>query len=175
MNVELDTVEPVTPAPERGWLGYDEQDHWRAWVAVTTLLPDRLNRDLQQAAGISLPDYEILVRLSEAPDRRLRMSDLANVTLSSRSRLSHQIDRMEAAGLVDRVSCTEDRRGQFAAMTARGWETLVAAAPHHVDSVRAHLVDVLTPEQFAALGDACRAIAAHLEQLPHGLEPSACH
>lgn len=164
----------MTTAPERGWLNVDQQDQWRAWIAVTTLLPDRLNRDLQQAAGISLPDYEILVRLSEAPDRRLRMSELADVTLSSRSRLSHQIDRMEAAGLVDRVSCTEDRRGQFAAMTSRGWETLVAAAPHHVDSVRAHLVDVLTPEQFNALGEACRAIVAHLEQLQERSGSSEC-
>lgn len=148
--------------PRRGWLSLEQQEQWRAWVAVTTLLPDRLNRDLQQAAGISLPDYEILVRLSETPDRQLRMSELAEITLSSRSRLSHQIDRMQAAGLVDRVSCTDDRRGQFAVLTPRGWETLVAAAPHHVDSVREHLVDVLTAQQFEALADACRAIAAHL-------------
>lgn len=155
----------MAPQPERGWLSLEQQDQWRAWVAVTTLLPDRLNRDLQQAAGIALPDYEILVRLSEAPDRQIRMSELADLTLSSRSRLSHQIDRLQSAGLVDRVSCAEDRRGQFAALTPRGWETLVASAPHHVDSVRAHLVDVLTPAQFAALADACRAIVSHLSSI----------
>ncbi len=99
-----------------------------------------------------MPDYEILVRLSESPDRRIRMSELADLTLSSRSRLSHQIDRMHKAGLVDRQECAQDRRGFFAVLTDVGYDTLVEAAPKHVDSVRRRMVDVLTPEEFAELG-----------------------
>ena len=145
------------------WLTDDEQQAWRAWIAASLLLPDRLSRELQERADISLPDYEILVYLSEAPDRRLRMSELAERTLSSRSRLSHQIDRMEGAGLVARFVCTEDRRGSFAALTEEGWSTLVAAAPDHVASVRSHLVDALTPEEFRALGSACQKISDRLQ------------
>ena len=78
------------------WLTEDEQRSWRAWLAASLLLQDRLNRDLQEQTGMTMADYEILVRLSEAPDRRIRMSELAELTLSSRSRLSHQIDRMES-------------------------------------------------------------------------------
>lgn len=144
------------------WLTEDEQRSWRAWLAVSLLLPDRLNRDLQAQHGLTLADYEILVRLSEVHGRRMRMSDLAEVTLSSRSRLSHQIDRMEKAGLVERQSCTEDRRGAFASLTEQGWTALVAAAPDHVESVRTHLVDQLTAQEFSALGDACQKVADHL-------------
>ena len=145
------------------WLSADEQRHWRAWLATTQLLTDRLDRDLQEAAGVTLADYEILVRLSEAPDRRMRMSELAEQTLSSRSRLSHQVDRMERAGLIERMPCPDDRRGSFAVLTDAGWRTLVAAAPDHVASVREHLVDVLSPTEFAALGRACTKVVDALE------------
>lgn len=148
------------------WLSADEQDSWRAWLSASILLQDRLSRDMHAQHGLTMADYEILVRLSEIPDRRMRMSELAEVTLSSRSRLSHQIDRMEKAGLVARQSCEDDRRGAFAVMTDEGWRTLVAAAPDHVDSVRRHLVDQLSPEDFAALGAACRRVADHLESEP---------
>ena len=141
------------------WLDATEQQHWRAWVAASTLLRERLSHELQADHGISLSDYEILVRLSEAPDRSLRMSALADHTLASRSRLSHQIDRMEKAGMVRREACPSDRRGQLAVLTEDGWNTLVAAAPTHVQGVRRHLVDVLAPAQFAALGQASRIIA----------------
>ncbi len=147
------------------WLTDDEQRSWRAWLSASQLLNDRLSRELQEQHGLTTADYEILVRLSEVPDRRMRMSDLAAVTLSSRSRLSHQIDRMEKAGLVDREVCDSDRRGAFAVLTEQGWQTLVAAAPDHVTSVRVHLVDQLTREEFAALGAACRKVADHLDSL----------
>ncbi len=147
------------------WLSADEQQSWRAWIAATTLLPEVLGRDLQCESGLTLPDYEILVRLSESPDRRIRMSDLAERTLASRSRLSHQVDRMEKAGLVSRESCADDRRGSFAVLTEKGWESLVAAAPTHVSSVRAHLVDVLSPEEFASLGRMCAKVHEHLQTL----------
>lgn len=146
------------------WLSDDQQAAWRAWLSASLLLNERLNRDLQAQHGLTLADYEILVWLSEAPDRRLRMSELASRTLSSRSRLSHQIDRMETAGLVTRELCAEDRRGSFAVLTEHGWETIVAAAPDHVASVRANLVDALTPEEFAALGAACESISARLQE-----------
>ena len=145
------------------WLTAEQQKHWRSYLAATTLLSDRLSRELQVEHGLSLADYEILVRLSEAEGRRLRMSQLAESTLASRSRLSHQIDRMEKAGLVVREPCEDDRRGANAVLTEKGWELLVAAAPRHVEGVREHLVDVLTDEQFAALGSACALVAEHLQ------------
>ena len=144
------------------WLNEDEQRSWRAWLSASLLLNDRLTRELQAQHGLTMADYEILVRLSEVTDRRMRMSDLADVTLSSRSRLSHQIDRMEKAGFVERQHCTDDRRGAFAVLTDQGWNTLVATAPDHVESVRSHLVDQLTPQEFAALGSACQKVSDHL-------------
>jgi len=93
------------------------------------------------------------------------MSELASQTLLSRSRLSHQIDRMSKAGLVERTVCDTDRRGQLARLTDLGWDTLVKAAPDHVESVRTHFVDILTEEEFAALGLTLRKIANHLESL----------
>ena len=146
------------------WLTQKEQESWRAWIEASLLLTDRLSRDIQAQHGLTFADYEILVWLSEAPDRRLRMSELARRALSSRSRLSHQIDRMERAGLVTREVCAEDRRGSFAVLTDVGWQTIVDAAPDHVDSVRANLVDILTPEEFAALGAACRKVADALQE-----------
>lgn len=134
------------------WLSEDEQRDWRSWITANLLIRDRLGRDLQEQCGLTLADYEIMVRLSEAPGRRLRMSDLAQLTLSSRSRLSHQIDRMQKAGYVDRQECADDRRGYFAVLTDEGFRTLEQAAPKHVDSVRRRLVDVLTPEEFAEFG-----------------------
>lgn len=136
------------------WLTHDEQVHWRSWLTAITLVPDQLGRELQSRFGITLADYDILVRLSESPDRCLRMSDLARKTLVSRSRLTHQIDRMERAGLVTRRVCDEDARGLLAVMTDAGWDLLRTAAPEHVESVRRLLLDVLTPEEFAALGHA---------------------
>lgn len=144
------------------WLDAEQQQHWRAWIAANALLTDAFSRDLQESHGLTLADYEILVRLSESADRRMRMSDLAEATLSSRSRLSHQIDRMERAGFVERVPCTDDKRGFFAALTNTGWDKLVAAAPIHVGSVRERIVDVLTPEEFAALGQASKRLLDHL-------------
>jgi DNA-binding MarR family transcriptional regulator len=144
------------------WLNEEQQMNWRAWLSASQLLNDQLSRELQEKHGLTIADYEILVRLSEAPDRRLRMSDLAQQTLSSRSRLSHQIDRMEKAGLVERQLCADDRRGSFAVLTQQGWASLVEAAPDHVESVRMHLVDQLSDEEFAALGCACRQVAEHL-------------
>ena len=141
------------------WLTEDEQKLWRGWLAASMLLPERLNRDLQEQHGLTGTDYQVLVELSESPERRMRMSTLAERTQLSRSRLSHQIDRMTRAGLVMRQECAQDGRGMFAVLTEQGWEMIVAAAPDHVESVRRHLVDRLTPDQFAAFGQACITVA----------------
>jgi DNA-binding MarR family transcriptional regulator len=129
---------------------------------MSTLLTERLEHDLKDAHGLSNQEYEVMVRLSEAPDRRLRMSELAGRTLASKSRLSHQIARMEADGLVRREDCPEDRRGQYAVLTEAGWQRLVAAAPDHVESVRTWLLDAMTPAEFAQLGALCEKVVEKL-------------
>lgn len=144
------------------WLSHEEQALWRAWLTAITLVPERLNRELQDEYGITLADYDILVRLSENDDHALRMSELAQKTLVSRSRLTHQVDRLERAGLVARRICESDGRGLVAQMTDEGWQLLQRAAHSHVTSVREHLVDVLTPAEFEALGKAS-------EKLVHAL------
>ncbi len=144
------------------WLTDEEQTLWRGWIAASMLLPDRLNRDLQESHGLTGTDYQILVELSESPKRRMRMSTLADRVQLSRSRLSHQIDRMTKAGLVTREVCEQDGRGMFAVLTEQGWDTIVAAAPDHVESVRRNLLDQLTPEEFEAFGTACIKVAEAL-------------
>jgi DNA-binding MarR family transcriptional regulator len=146
------------------WLTEDEQRLWRGWLAASMLLPERLNRDLHEQHGLTGTDYQVLVELSESPERRMRMSTLAERTQLSRSRLSHQVDRMTRAGLVTRQECAQDGRGMFAVLTEQGFQTIVAAAPDHVESVRRHLVDRLTPEQFEAFGQACITVADALRE-----------
>ena len=146
------------------WLSEHEQTLWRGWITASMLLPDRLSRDLQEQHGLTGTDYQILVELSESPERRMRMSTLADRTLLSRSRLSHQVDRMTKAGLVERQECEQDGRGMFAVMTDHGWATIVNAAPDHVESVRRHLIDRLTAEEFEAFGRACVKIAEGLRE-----------
>jgi DNA-binding MarR family transcriptional regulator len=133
------------------WLTPDEQRAWRAYLESSKVLLDALDRQLQHEAGIPHAYYEILVRLSEAEDRALRMSELADVTFSSRSRLSHAISRLEERGWVAREDCSTDRRGQVARLTDAGFAVLKGAAPGHVAAVRDYVVDVLTPEQLTAL------------------------
>jgi len=147
------------------WLSKEQQVHWRSWLTASTALREQLSRELQEVHGLTITDYEILVRLSESENKSIRMSDLATQTLLSRSRLSHQIDRMETAGLVSRAVCPDDRRGQLAVITNAGIKALVAAAPDHVTGVRSHLVDLLTDGEFKALGSAAKKIADHLDSL----------
>jgi len=147
------------------WLSKEQQSHWRSWLTATTVLREQLSRELQDSHGLTITDYEIMVRLSEADSRSIRMSDLATLTLLSRSRLSHQIDRMETAGLVSREVCPDDRRGQLAVLTSAGMKALVAAAPDHVEGVRKHFVDLLTDAEYKALGNAAKKIADHLDSL----------
>lgn len=147
------------------WLTKEQQAHWRSWLTASKGLTDQLSRELQEQHGLTITDYEILVRLSESENNSIRMSDLATKTLLSRSRLSHQVDRMESAGLIERQTCADDRRGQLAVLTKVGTKALVAAAPDHVMGVRKHLVDLLSDEEFQALGNAAKKIANHLDGL----------
>jgi DNA-binding MarR family transcriptional regulator len=138
------------------WLDDEEQRAWRAYLESSKVLYDALDRQLQREADMPHAYYEILVRLSEAPDRGMRMSELADVTRSSRSRLSHAVARLEERGWVVREDCPTDRRGQIAVLTDAGFQVLVAAAPGHVRAVRDYVIDALTPEQLgqlAAIGE----------------------
>ena len=144
------------------WLDAEEQKAWRAWLYSSMLLQDRLDRDLTSETGISHAYYEILVQLSESPGRMLRMSQLAERSLSSRSRLSHAVARLEERGWVRRQVCEEDGRGALAVLTDEGFAALEAAAPIHVESVRTHLFDQLGPEQIAAMRDIGETLLRHL-------------
>jgi DNA-binding MarR family transcriptional regulator len=143
------------------WLTDDEQRTWRTHLEVNKLLMHQLEKDLQPF-GLTINDYEILVNLSESPDRRMRMSDLAAATLQSKSRLSHQVTRMENAGLVRRANCESDRRGLYAVLTDEGVTMMQKVAPHHVASVRRHFIDLLSPEALADLRESLTPVADHL-------------
>ena len=156
---------------ETRWLSPDEQRTWRAYLHASLELQDRLDRELQREVGMPLAYYQILAMLSEAPDWTLRMSDLAAITWSSRSRLSHAVDRLEDNGWVERVSCPSDKRGSFAVLTRAGYQVLVKAAPTHVESVRRHLFDRLTPAQVEQLGAICDAIVQ--EPCPTGCQAAS--
>jgi DNA-binding MarR family transcriptional regulator len=147
---------------ETRWLDEEERRTWLAFVYSTRLFFEQLGRDLQRDADLPFAYYEILMVLSESPDRSMRMSDLADASLSSRSRLSHAVARLEAAGWVRRDTCPSDRRGSFAVLTDEGFAVLEAAAPSHVESVRAHFFDVLSPAQLDALRDISETLARHL-------------
>lgn len=143
---------------EPRWLSEREQEVWRAFMAAFLGLTDQLARQLQRDARMPHAYYEILVALSEAPERTLRMSELAGRRGSSRSRLSHAVARLEEAGWVRRNECPTDRRGSFAVLTDEGFAALAAAAPGHVTEVRERLFDRLTPEQVEQLGEISKAI-----------------
>jgi DNA-binding MarR family transcriptional regulator len=145
------------------WLTTEQQRDWRSFLLGSTLLMDRLDRDLREHHDLSLPEYEILVRLSESGNRALRMAELADSVKNSRSRITHTIARMERAGLVVRKQCPSDGRGVIAHLTERGYTKLVDAAPDHVDSVRSALIDVVGPEDLAAIGRAFSTVAEALE------------
>ncbi|WP_107491581.1 MarR family winged helix-turn-helix transcriptional regulator [Thermobifida fusca] len=150
------------------WLTEEEQRLWRSFLTVNSLLQERLDRDLRRRNGLTLVEYGILVHLSEAERRRMRMRTLAETVLVSKSRLSHQVARLERDGYVRREDCVEDRRGFWAVLTDKGAEVLRAAAPGHVAQVREYLFGRLTDEQTAQLRD----ILAVLER---GLRDPTAH
>src|SRR4051812_44677361 len=166
--------DPPAPAGLREgtrWLDADEQRAWRAYMYSWMLLGDRLDRELTRATGISHAYYEILVQLSETEGRALRMSELAERCLSSRSRLSHAVSRLEERGWVRRQVCAEDGRGQLAVLTDEGFAALEAAAPVHVESVRTHVFDHPPPGRAAAGGDMGEPLRAPLNPGPPRPQP----
>jgi DNA-binding MarR family transcriptional regulator len=163
-------VSDTSQQTQTRWLDDDEQHAWRAWLFSWMLLQDRLDRELTHTTGISHSYYEVLVALSEAPERRMRMSELADRCLSSRSRLSHAVSRLEERGWVAREVCVEDGRGLLAVLTDEGFAALEGAAPVHVESVRTHLFDQLTPEQIASMREIGETLLRHLDP-PAGAFP----
>lgn len=148
---------------EPRWLSDEEQRVWRAYLHATTLLEDHLDRQLQRDAGMPHIYYGLLVQLSQAPRRRLRMTELAKSAKITRSRLSHAIARLEKNGWVRRETCASDKRGQFARLTDEGTEVLRRNAPGHVTAVRQALFDRLSAEQVEQLGTIMRVMAEGLE------------
>jgi DNA-binding MarR family transcriptional regulator len=153
----------AVPVDGPRWLDPEEQKAWRAWLFSSMLLQDRLDRELTHETGTSHAYYEILVALSEAPERMLRMSQLADRCLSSRSRLSHAVSRLEERGWVRRQTCEGDGRGLLAVLTDEGFAALEAAAPVHVEGVRTHLFDQLSPAQVVAMREIGETLLRHLD------------
>lgn len=148
---------------EPRWLNAEEQRIWRAYVHAIALLEDHLDRQLQRDAGMPHIYYYLLVCLSEAPHRQLRMTELAMRVKITRSRLSHAVARLEKNGWVRREDCPSDKRGQFAILTDQGLSILKQAAPSHVDAVRRAVFDRLSTDQQKAFGEALQIIAEGLE------------
>lgn len=154
------------------WLDDDEQRTWRAYLHATASLHAQLDRELQRDAGLPHGYYEVLVHLSESPGRTVRMSELAERTRSSRSRLSHAVARLEEQGWVRREACEGDKRGQMCVLTDEGFAVLERAAPGHVEGVRTHLFDQLTREQVTSLRTISEALVAHLDGLCASAAPA---
>ncbi|MFF2197698.1 MarR family winged helix-turn-helix transcriptional regulator [Streptomyces sp. NPDC058157] len=146
------------------WLDEREMRAWRSFLAASALVNRHLDQQLKDDSGLSHPQYEILVRLAAAPDGELRMTELANGLINSKSGLTYQVTQMEKAGLVRRRSCPSDVRGVFAVLTDAGRARLEAAAPGHVTAVREVLVDVLTPGQLEALADGLGEVSRRLRE-----------
>lgn len=161
------------------WLTDEEQRIWRDYLTAVDMLRGHVESQLQRDSGMPLAYYQVLAVLSEAPDRTLRMSDLAERCRSSRSRLSHAVARLEENGWVRRDGCPTDKRGAFATLTAEGFAAVEAASSGHVAAVREALFDALTPDQVKALGEIttairdrltprCAAVAAEADRLEAG-------
>jgi DNA-binding MarR family transcriptional regulator len=147
---------------ETRWLDEREARAWRGYTRMQVQLAARLHRNLLRATGLSLPDYEVLVHLSEAPEGRLRSFQLSAALQWEKSRLSHHLTRMQRRGLVARRECETDGRGAFVVLTPTGRTAIEAAAPAHVADVRAALIDALTPAQLDALAEISDAVLARM-------------
>lgn len=151
---------------EAPWLNDREMQVWRRWLRVQTELPAALGRALNRETGLSMQDFETLVRLSEAPEARLRISTLADQMHWERSRLSHHLRRMAARGLIDKENCKEDGRGAFVVLTAVGQSALEEAAPGHVRAVREIFLDGLGQGRLDQLDAILEQIVDRLAALP---------
>ena len=148
------------------WLNEHEERAWRALQFMQMRLEGELARQLASDSGLSYPDYVVLVALTDRPDGRMRLFELAEVLGWEKSRLSHHVARMAGRGLVKKEKCDADRRGAFVVVTKRGRKEIDAAAPGHVAAVRRLFVDQLTPEQLAAVGTAAEAVLAAFDEPP---------
>jgi len=153
---------PHMSVSQTRWLDESQQRSWRGFILGSTLLTEQLDQDLRRDFQLSLPEYEILVRLSEAPQRSMRMAHLADAVCHSRSRVTHTVKRLEADDLVVRDLCADDGRGVEARLTDKGFALLEDAAHVHVTGVRAYLVDLVSDEDFAALGRVMNAVTDKL-------------
>jgi DNA-binding MarR family transcriptional regulator len=147
------------------WLNPAEMNAWRRYIIASRRLLEALDYDLDHHE-LSMADYEVLAQLSDAPERKMRMSELAEVAMLSRSRLSHRIKVMEKAGWVKREACPDDKRGYFAVMTPKGWKAIVAAAPDHVNSVRTRFLDHLTKDDQRVLAEIFERVTDSLKENP---------
>ena len=145
------------------WLTPAEESAWRKYIVASRRMYEALDEDLT-SHGLSLSDYEILVHLSDAKDRSLRMSELADKTIISRSRLSHRIKYMEGKGWVERQKCASDKRGTWAVMTTKGWNTIVKAAPDHVASIRKRFIDQISKADQANIAAIFEKVESNLRK-----------
>ena len=145
------------------WLNQREMKAWRSYIIASRRLLEALEADLN-GHDLSMADYEVMAQLSEAPGRRMRMSELADLAMISKSRLSHRMKVMEKAGWIKREECTEDRRGYWAVMTEKGWRAIVAAAPDHVASVRRRFIDQLSTKEQEALTETFSHLTEELRE-----------
>ena len=148
------------------WLSDDEQRTWQTYLRMSSLLPAALNRELQQDSGLTLPEYEVLVQLVEAPQHRLRPFQICEALNWEQSRLSHQLTRMERRGLVARLECAADGRGAFIELSSAGADAIGAAAPRHVATVRRLVFERFSEAQRASFEEACAAIVTALSEQP---------
>jgi DNA-binding MarR family transcriptional regulator len=148
---------------ETRWLTEEEQRIWRTFVRATKLLFEQLEQELDELTAVPSAFYAVLAPLAEAPERRLRMSDLAALSQSSRSRLSHSMARLESLGWIRREACPTDRRGAYAVLTDEGFSAITAAAPVHAQGVRVHFFDQLDVEQIEQVGRVSMRVLEHLE------------
>jgi DNA-binding MarR family transcriptional regulator len=149
---------------ESPWLSERQQRVWREWLAMNAQLPAALHKQLQEDSGLSLPDFDVLVQLTDTPDGKVRILPLANALGWERSRLSHHIKRMEGRGLVEREECPDDGRGAFVALTPTGREAIERAAPEHARTVRHLVFDSLTEEELELMGQFTNKVLNRLEQ-----------
>ncbi len=154
---------------ESRWLSDNEQHAWRLFLRFQRMFADRLSEDLSPF-GLDFTDFEVLALLSEAPNRQLRMTELANVVVSPRSRLTYRINQLEHRDLVERIKCETDRRGYFAHLTDLGWDTVQSLAPIHVSGVRRHLFEHANADEVSVIAAVLERAIDRLDEV--NVEPA---
>ena len=149
------------------WLSAAQQRVWRTYLTMNAALNERIERDMQQAAGMPHAYYLVLAMLSESPDRTSRMSQLADLAQMSQSRLSHAVARLEESGWVIRTPAQDDKRGQLATLTDAGYTRLVEVAPTHAETVRSIMFDGLSQEQLVEFGKICEQVLERAQPEPN--------